>query len=192
MITLGILAAYLVALAFPSSWRTLFAVGLIPAGAFLLAVVRCPETPAWLLSHGNEEAARRVGQLEEARLTLTATTDELSAQIQQFIAARERDGVLGLTDRITASEWAEVVPRLDPKEVALSDAARRGELIDRRQLEMNNRVHQQRGRGEQPQRGGSHGAPARQRFAGHVAAQVRTHFTIKTPCMLEWYVQWNG
>jgi sugar porter (SP) family MFS transporter len=60
MITLGILAAYLVALAFPSSWRTLFAVGLIPAGAFLLAVVRCPETPAWLLSHGNEEAARRV------------------------------------------------------------------------------------------------------------------------------------
>jgi sugar porter (SP) family MFS transporter len=60
MITSGILAAYLVALAFPSAWRAMFGAGLIPAAAFLLAMVRCPETPAWLQSHGNEEAARRV------------------------------------------------------------------------------------------------------------------------------------
>ncbi|HEV7641373.1 MAG TPA: sugar porter family MFS transporter, partial [Gaiellaceae bacterium] len=60
LVTLGILAAYLVALAFPTSWRTMFAVGLIPAAAFLVAMVRSPETPAWLVSHGHEEAARRV------------------------------------------------------------------------------------------------------------------------------------
>ena len=49
----------------------------------------------------------------------TATTEELSAQIHEFIAARERDGVLGLSNRITPSEWAEVVPRLEPSEIAV-------------------------------------------------------------------------
>jgi sugar porter (SP) family MFS transporter len=60
MITLGILAAYLVALAFPGSWRTMFAVGAVPAAGFLLAMIRCPETPTWLQAHGDEEQARRV------------------------------------------------------------------------------------------------------------------------------------
>ena len=49
----------------------------------------------------------------------TATTEELRAQIHELIAARERDGVLGLSDRITAAEWAEVVPSLDPPEIAV-------------------------------------------------------------------------
>jgi SP family galactose:H+ symporter-like MFS transporter len=60
LITLGILAAYAVALAFPHSWRTMFAAGLVPAAVFLIAMARCPETPVWLQAHGNEEAARRV------------------------------------------------------------------------------------------------------------------------------------
>jgi SP family galactose:H+ symporter-like MFS transporter len=60
LVTLGILAAYLVALAFPGSWRTMFAAGVVPAVAFLLVMTPCPETPAWLQAHGDEEGARRV------------------------------------------------------------------------------------------------------------------------------------
>jgi SP family galactose:H+ symporter-like MFS transporter len=60
LITSGVLGAYLVALAFPNSWRAMFAAGLIPAAAFLVAMKRCPETPAWLQVHGDEEAARRI------------------------------------------------------------------------------------------------------------------------------------
>jgi sugar porter (SP) family MFS transporter len=60
LVTLGILVAYLVSLAFPSSWRTMFGAGVVPAVVFLLALTRCPETPAWLQAHGDEEGARRV------------------------------------------------------------------------------------------------------------------------------------
>jgi sugar porter (SP) family MFS transporter len=60
MITFGILVAYLVALGFPSSWRTIFAAGLVPAAGFLVGMARCPETPVWLQAHGDEAAARRV------------------------------------------------------------------------------------------------------------------------------------
>ncbi|MFL5955474.1 MAG: sugar porter family MFS transporter [Gaiellaceae bacterium] len=59
-ITLGILAAYLVALAAPDSWRIVFAAGLVPGAVFVLALTRCPETPAWLQLHGRREEARRV------------------------------------------------------------------------------------------------------------------------------------
>jgi sugar porter (SP) family MFS transporter len=76
LVTLGILAAYLVALAFPNSWRTMFAAGVVPAAAFLLVMTRCPETPAWLQAHGDEAGARRVlSQVvddEEARHMLDA------------------------------------------------------------------------------------------------------------------------
>jgi sugar porter (SP) family MFS transporter len=60
MITLGIFSAYVVALVFSSSWRTMFAAGLVPAAAFLIAMTRCPETPVWLQARGDEAAARRV------------------------------------------------------------------------------------------------------------------------------------
>jgi sugar porter (SP) family MFS transporter len=62
MITLGILASYCADLAFASSgaWRAAFAVGLLPAAAFVVAMSRAPETPAWLHSHGRSEQARSV------------------------------------------------------------------------------------------------------------------------------------
>lgn len=46
-------------------------------------------------------------------------SDQLLAEIQELIRERERDGVLGLTERIGPAEWAELVPRLDPGEVAV-------------------------------------------------------------------------
>jgi magnesium transporter len=49
----------------------------------------------------------------------SATTNELLAEIQALIRERERDGVLGLAERIGPSEWADLVPALEPGEIAV-------------------------------------------------------------------------
>ena len=49
----------------------------------------------------------------------TMATDALLAEIQELIRERERDGVAGLAERVGPSEWAALVPRLDPQEVAV-------------------------------------------------------------------------
>ena len=46
-------------------------------------------------------------------------TEQLLTEIQELIRERERDGVLGLAERIGPAEWADLVPRLDPGEVAV-------------------------------------------------------------------------
>ncbi len=46
-------------------------------------------------------------------------TAELLAEVQELIRERERDGVRGLADRIGPSEWADLVPMLEPNEVAV-------------------------------------------------------------------------
>lgn len=62
MITVGILVAYLVNLAFASSerWRAMFAVGLVPAFLMIAATLwLLPESPQWLITHGREDVARK-------------------------------------------------------------------------------------------------------------------------------------
>lgn len=49
----------------------------------------------------------------------TTATDELLSEIQELIREREREGVAGLAERIGPSEWAALVPQLDPAEVAV-------------------------------------------------------------------------
>jgi magnesium transporter len=49
----------------------------------------------------------------------TVATDALLEEIQELIRERERDGVVGLAERIGPAEWAALVPRLDPSEVAV-------------------------------------------------------------------------
>jgi magnesium transporter len=49
----------------------------------------------------------------------TLATDELLSEIQELIREREREGVVGLAERIGPAEWAALVPRLDPGEVAV-------------------------------------------------------------------------
>jgi magnesium transporter len=49
----------------------------------------------------------------------TAATDALLEEIQELIRERERDGVAGLAERVGPAEWAALVPRLDPPEVAV-------------------------------------------------------------------------
>jgi magnesium transporter len=44
---------------------------------------------------------------------------DLLSEVRDLIAARERDGIAGLAQSIGPSEWADVVPHLDPPEVAV-------------------------------------------------------------------------
>jgi magnesium transporter len=46
-------------------------------------------------------------------------TDDLLNEIQALIREREREGVAGLAERVGPSEWAALVPQLDPGEVAV-------------------------------------------------------------------------
>ncbi len=48
-----------------------------------------------------------------------AATDALLEEIQELIREREREGVAGLAERVGPAEWAALVPRLDPPEVAV-------------------------------------------------------------------------
>ena len=49
----------------------------------------------------------------------TEQTADLLTEVQALIRERERDGVRGLADRIGPSEWADLIPMLEPSEVAL-------------------------------------------------------------------------
>ena len=46
-------------------------------------------------------------------------TGELLAEVQALIREREREGVRGLAERIGPPEWADLVPQLEPGEVAV-------------------------------------------------------------------------
>lgn len=48
-----------------------------------------------------------------------AQTADLLAEVQALIREREQDGVRGLAERIGPSEWADLVPALEPNEVAV-------------------------------------------------------------------------
>jgi magnesium transporter len=50
---------------------------------------------------------------------MNTATDALLEEIQELIREREREGVAGLAERVGPAEWAALVPRLDPPEVAV-------------------------------------------------------------------------
>jgi MFS family permease len=60
MVTLGIVGAYLVDLAFAASgsWRAMLAVGLVPAALLLVGMLRAPESPVWLAARAQQEERR--------------------------------------------------------------------------------------------------------------------------------------
>jgi len=88
MITVGILFAYFVNLAFSGSedWRAMFAVGAIPSLIMLLSARWLPESPSWQLVQG---------RADEARATIAAVSGEHRADdtVKRFrdrTAAEER------------------------------------------------------------------------------------------------------
>ena len=60
-VTIGILVAYLVGLAFTDvneGWRWMLGLGAVPALVMALGVLRLPESPRWLVMQGDTEGAR--------------------------------------------------------------------------------------------------------------------------------------
>ncbi|MFJ2895311.1 sugar porter family MFS transporter [Streptomyces sp. NPDC087218] len=85
LITTGILVAYLVNLVFASSgsWRSMFAVGAIPAALLVIASAwLLPESPQWLITHGRKQRAHE----GIASVTDDATADRLVQRAEQRIA----------------------------------------------------------------------------------------------------------
>jgi MFS transporter, SP family, galactose:H+ symporter len=91
MITIGIMVAYLVNLAFSGvgNWRAMFAVGAIPALAILAGVLwLLPESPQWLLTNGRDDQARKV----MAQVAGDQRTDQILDRRRQREKLRRQQG----------------------------------------------------------------------------------------------------
>ena len=71
--------------------------------------------------------------------------EALREEVQELIREREQEGVRGLADRLGPTEWAEIVPRLDPAEIAVLLRWLPDDEI-RRELEAEDRQRDRRGR----------------------------------------------
>lgn len=97
MIVTGILIAYLVDAAFASSgeWRWMLGLAAIPSLVLIAGLVRMPESPRWLVMHGEEERAREV--LRSAR----SDQDEAERELREMGEVEEEEGGL----RKLAEPW---------------------------------------------------------------------------------------
>lgn len=88
LITIGLLVAYVVNLAFSSSedWRAMFWIGAIPAGLLALGSLRLPESPAWQITNGRLDDAKQM----IASVASEARADEMIAAFQSREAERRR------------------------------------------------------------------------------------------------------
>ena len=81
-VTVGILVAYLVGLAFANTeegWRWMLGLGAIPALALVIGIVRLPASPRWLLMVGREDDARAA--LQRVR---TEEPEAIELEIQEI------------------------------------------------------------------------------------------------------------
>ncbi len=86
-VTVGILVAYLVGLAFePSeSWEGMLAVGAVPAFALAVGMLYMPQSPRWLVMIGDSVAARK------ELLNLRAGEGEVDAEIAEIEASLDTE-----------------------------------------------------------------------------------------------------
>jgi sugar porter (SP) family MFS transporter len=79
MITTGIVVAYLVDYAFSGSenWRWMIGCAGVPSVALLVGMIFMPESPRWLIAHGQEDEARRV-------LDRTVTKEEAGEELESL------------------------------------------------------------------------------------------------------------
>ena len=84
-VTIGILAAYLVGLAFDHSegWRWMLGLGCVPALALAVGMLRMPQSPRWLVMSGDDYAARAV--LAKIRVDDPDTIDLELAEIKESL-----------------------------------------------------------------------------------------------------------
>jgi len=94
MITLGILAAYIVDWGFApfaNNWRWMFALGVVPGAALAIGMFFMPFSPRWLVEKGREDDARVV--LERYRLE----GDDIDGEIHEIKDVAEKEiGLRGL------------------------------------------------------------------------------------------------
>jgi MFS transporter, SP family, galactose:H+ symporter len=85
-VTVGILVAYLVGLAFSPSeeWRWMLGLGAVPALALLIGMLRMPQSPRWLVMVGEDYKARLV--LTRIRRDDDAAIDKEMAEIKESLA----------------------------------------------------------------------------------------------------------
>src|SRR3954451_15328252 len=88
MVTLGILAAYIVDWGFaplPNNWRWMFALAVIPGAALAIGMYFMPFSPRWLVDKGREDDARAV--LEKYRFE----EDDIDGEIQEIKDVAEKE-----------------------------------------------------------------------------------------------------
>ncbi len=92
MVTLGILAAYIVDWGFaplPNNWRWMFALAVVPGAALAIGMYFMPFSPRWLIQKGREDDAREV--LERYRFE----DDDIDAEIDEIKDVSEKEVGLG-------------------------------------------------------------------------------------------------
>ena len=84
-VTIGILIAYLVGLAFDASegWRWMLGLGCVPALALAFGMLRMPQSPRWLVMSGDDFAARAT--LAKIRVDDPDTIDREIEEIKESI-----------------------------------------------------------------------------------------------------------
>jgi SP family galactose:H+ symporter-like MFS transporter len=87
-VTIGILVAYLVGLAFDGieGWRWMLGLGCVPALALAFGMVRMPQSPRWLVMTGDDFAARAT--LAKIRVDDPDTIDRELEEIKDSIDAK--------------------------------------------------------------------------------------------------------
>ena len=87
-VTVGILVAYLVGLAFDASegWRWMLGLGVVPALALAFGMVRMPQSPRWLVMTGDDFAARAT--LAKIRVDDPDTIDRELEEIRGSVEAK--------------------------------------------------------------------------------------------------------
>ncbi|MEB7657688.1 sugar porter family MFS transporter [Mammaliicoccus vitulinus] len=79
MITIGILASYLVNYAFADmeAWRWMVGLAVVPSVILMIGVYFMPESPRWLLEHKSEKAARKVMAITRKQGEIDKEIDEM-------------------------------------------------------------------------------------------------------------------
>ncbi|MET1415194.1 sugar porter family MFS transporter [Roseibium sp. HPY-6] len=89
MITIGILAAFVVdwAFSFSGSWRYMLGFSLVPAVICLAGIFKAPESPRWLVLAGRDKAAREVLQTVQPE----ASPERLDKIVKEIEESRPSD-----------------------------------------------------------------------------------------------------